>query len=91
MRGFVRGSKVAAIFLIAVTVNLGWAGSPARADDRGWTRLFGTLAEDTAQGVSIDGRDVYAYGRTGGVLPGQTSAGGQDVYLRKFDREGNHV
>lgn len=89
MRGFVRRSRVVAVFLIAVTVGLGWASLPARADEEGWTTQFGSPLNDAAVGLSAHGNALYAYGRVGGVLPGETSAGGQDLYLRKFDTRGN--
>jgi len=38
----------------------------------------------------VDGRDnVYLAGSTDGALPLQTSAGGRDAYVRKFDSAGN--
>jgi len=55
-----------------------------------WTRQFGTAALELANGVVVDGRDnVYVAGSTDGALPLQTSAGGRDAYVQKFDSAGN--
>jgi autotransporter-associated beta strand protein len=56
-----------------------------------WTRQFGTSNADLAFGVAADGSGVYVAGDTFGALPGQTSAGGFDAYVRKYDASGNEV
>ncbi len=56
-----------------------------------WTRQFGTDAYDEAAAVIADGSGVYAAGHTQGVLSGETSAGAQDVFLRKYDADGTEV
>jgi hypothetical protein len=57
-----------------------------------WTRQFGTSGLDQASGVAVDGAGkVYVVGTTAGVLPGQTSAGGFDAFVRKYDAAGNVV
>jgi hypothetical protein len=54
-----------------------------------WTRQFGTPAKDWARGVAVDGvGDLYVVGETYGTLPGQTSSGGIDAYVVKFDGAG---
>jgi hypothetical protein len=50
---------------------------------------FGTAAWDSAAGVSWDGSDLYVCGSTGGTLPGETSLGRDDAFVRKFDDAGN--
>lgn len=55
-----------------------------------WTRQFGTSDSDSAY-VSADDSGVYVAGSTGGSLPGQSSAGASDVFLRKYDFDGNEV
>jgi len=54
---------------------------------------FGTLESDFASGVAIDGAgNVYVVGDIQqGALPGQTSLGDVDAYLRKYDRQGNEI
>ncbi|MGH2829382.1 MAG: SBBP repeat-containing protein, partial [Actinomycetota bacterium] len=57
-----------------------------------WTRQFGTASSDYASGVAADGSgNVYVAGTTGDTLPGQTSSGDYDVYLRRYDASGNGV
>ncbi len=54
-----------------------------------WVRQLGTSAEDLAHGVAADsGGNVYVAGVTGGALQGNASAGGQDVFLAKYDSSG---
>ena len=55
-----------------------------------WTRQWGTTADDTANGSAVDASsgDVYVVGTTTGTLSGQTSLGGQDVFLMKYDNAG---
>jgi hypothetical protein len=55
-------------------------------------RQFGTAAEDTARRVAVDGtRSVYMAGHTAGAMPGQSSAGGNDAFVRKYDAGLNAV
>jgi protein involved in ribonucleotide reduction len=55
-----------------------------------WTRQFGTTSEDVALGVAVDSSgNAYVVGRTWGSLPGQTSSGRIDVFVRKYDTSGN--
>jgi hypothetical protein len=56
-----------------------------------WTRQFGTRNFDYALGISVDGSGVYVAGYTFGTLPGQTSQGGEDAFVRKYDADGNEV
>jgi hypothetical protein len=66
-----------------------------------WTRQFGSMAapdlnngfgSEKAESLATDQQgNIYVTGRTSGFFPGQTSAGNDDVYLRKFDPAGNEV
>ena len=63
-----------------------------------WTRQFGTPRQPGAQGedhasdVAVDGAgNVYVVGFTFGSLPGQANLGEDDVYLRKYDGDGNEL
>ena len=54
-----------------------------------WTRQFGTADIDFAYDVTIDGSgQVYVVGATSGTLPGQTSYGFIDAFVRKYDPNG---
>jgi hypothetical protein len=57
-----------------------------------WTRQFGTSDVDSAAGVAVDSAgNFYIAGDTAGALPGQTSAGSYDAFLRRYDPNGTEV
>jgi uncharacterized protein (TIGR03437 family) len=56
-----------------------------------WTRQFGSAADDVAQGIAANASGVYVGGSTNGALPGQTSAGNQDAFWRRYDASGSEV
>ena len=56
-----------------------------------WTHQFGTLAQEVALAVAAHPDGVYVVGWTNGALPGQASGGGQDAFIRKYDRYGNEM
>jgi uncharacterized protein (UPF0548 family) len=56
-----------------------------------WTRQFGTSATDHGYGVSADGSGVYVTGSTDDTLPGQSSVGGTDAFVARYDAAGNLV
>ena len=56
-----------------------------------WTRQFGTSSIDNGFGVAVNSSGVYVVGYTEGTLPGQTSAGGTDAFIRKYDSAGNEL
>jgi hypothetical protein len=57
-----------------------------------WTRQLGTTVNDSALGVAIDSNNnVYITGSTAGSLDGNTSAGGDDIFLVKYDSSGTKV
>jgi hypothetical protein len=54
-----------------------------------WARQFGSADWDLATGVATDSAgNVYLAGYTWAALPGQTSAGGFDVFVCKYDQAG---
>jgi hypothetical protein len=58
--------------------------------DEEWTRQFGTSETDFALGVSADSSGgVYVVGNTEAELPGQTSEGESDAYIRKYNSDGD--
>jgi chitodextrinase len=55
----------------------------------GGTVLMGTTAGDRGHGVALDtSGNIYVAGRTAGNLDGESNAGGDDVFLVKFDSSG---
>lgn len=56
-----------------------------------WTQQPGTAADDWVGSVAANGSAVYVSGGTGGSLPGQTSSGGYDAFLRKYSPGGGEV
>ncbi len=56
-----------------------------------WTDQFGTTGYDKGWGVAVDATGVYVTGTTGGVLPDQTGAGSDDVFVRRYDTDGTEV
>lgn len=57
-----------------------------------WTRQFGSTANDVATGVATDSSgNSFIVGYLDRALPGQTSLGGPDAFIRKFDASGNEL
>jgi hypothetical protein len=58
-----------------------------------WTRQFGSSSGvDIADGVAVDGNGcALVVGDASGTLPGQTSSGSCDAFIRKYDGEGNEL
>ena len=55
-----------------------------------WTKQLGTSSIDTANGVATDSSaNVYVTGYTTGGLDGNSSAGDKDLFLVKYDSDGN--
>jgi hypothetical protein len=56
-----------------------------------WTRQLGSVGDEYAHGIAIDQNgDIFVVGRTTGVLIG-ASAGDEDYFLARYDRDGNLV
>ncbi|MGH9034347.1 MAG: SBBP repeat-containing protein, partial [Acidimicrobiia bacterium] len=59
------------------------------AGREGWTRQFGSAADDFGVAVAVDAQgDAVVAGSADRALPGQTWAGGSDAFLRSFDTAG---
>ncbi len=54
-----------------------------------WTRQFGSNGSDSASSVVAKGNSVYMAGTTEGALPGKTSLGDRDAFMRVYDSNGN--
>ena len=74
-------------FFVALLLFVGWMNlytASAWAQQLEWTRQFGSASSDQTFGFSVDASGVYVTGLTAGTLPGQTSAGGTDAFVRKL-------
>jgi len=57
-----------------------------------WTRQFGTFYEDYGRSIVIDGSDnIFITGYTYGFFEGNEHADESDVFLAKFDNDGNKL
>ena len=81
-----------------VTTEPGFAGDTdalvAKYDLDGnlvWVRQFGTDGVDALESVVVAAGGVYIAGMTEGTLPGQVSAGGEDIVVGKYDLDGDEV
>jgi hypothetical protein len=54
-----------------------------------WRREFGTKEDDYAQALAGDLNGIYVVGNTWGSLTGQTSTRSENVFVRKYDTNGN--
>jgi hypothetical protein len=58
----------------------------------GWTRQDGTAVSDAAYAVAVDpSGDITIAGITAGDLAGSGNAGGNDLFVAKYDSAGNQV
>ena len=54
-----------------------------------WTQQLGTSAKDVSQGVTVDSsNNIYVTGWTKGGLDNNTSSGGYDIFLVKYNSSG---
>jgi Tfp pilus assembly protein PilZ len=62
------------------------------AGNKIWTRQAGTSNADMGSGVAVDSSgNIYVTGYTTGGLDRNTHAGKEDIFLIKFDRDGNKI
>ena len=55
----------------------------------GWINQFGSSSVDRGEGIAMDSQgNAYVVGTVGGNLPGQSSQGSRDAFLRKYGPEG---
>ena len=58
--------------------------------DKKWTKMLGSDQSEYSRGVAIDSNNnVYITGYTDGNLDGNTNAGSYDVFLTKYDSDGD--
>src|SRR5438876_55762 len=78
--------------LVTIVVMLVLPVQPATAQALQWTRQFGTAGFDRAQGVAADATgNVYVAGDINATFAGQTAAGNDDAFLRKYDPDGTEL
>ncbi len=67
----------------------------AKYDSEGnqiWIRQFGTSRTDTGRSIATDeSGNLFITGNTMGTFPGETSSGYEDVFVAKYDSEGNQI
>jgi hypothetical protein len=55
-----------------------------------WTKLRGSIGDESAYSIAIDGSDVYVAGTAGNSFDGQTFLGGpSDAFVVKYDTSGS--
>ena len=61
-------------------------GVGKRNGEKQWTKQLGTSDYDYGNGVTTDSSgNIYVTGKTGGGLDGNTSSGGNDIILVKYN------
>jgi hypothetical protein len=63
----------------------------AMAQTTTWVQQFGSAEYEEVWGSLVVDQTLYVSGWTGGTLPGQTSAGGDDGFVRAYDLDGNEL
>ena len=56
-----------------------------------WARQFGSSVATAAFAVAADTSGVYVAGQTDGALPGASSSGGTDAFVRQYDPSGHAI
>jgi len=73
----------------------GMDGFVAKFDANGqliWSEQIGSSSNDAAFGVVVDSdNNIYVQGTTDGNLHGETNSGQTDVFVAKFDPNGNRI
>ncbi len=58
--------------------------------DRLWDKALSSPEEDSSQDIAVDSNgNCYITGGTGGNLDGNTNAGSGDIFITKYDTNGN--
>src|SRR5438093_1428893 len=53
-----------------------------------WSRQLGSSGSDSGSGIAVDASGIYVAGAVAGALPGQTSAGSSDAFVRRYNSSG---
>lgn len=60
--------------------------------DVAWKKQFGSTGTETAELIVLDGQgNIFVAGYTDGALDGQTNSGNTDMFLLKYDTNGNRL
>ena len=54
-----------------------------------WTKLLGSSNDDESWGITANDGSIYITGATEGNLNGKANNGGFDVFISKFNSDGN--
>ncbi|MDP9185239.1 MAG: hypothetical protein M3O29_06190, partial [Actinomycetota bacterium] len=85
-------SFVALALLVGGTVALTAAPTQASGSSVAWVDQFGSRASESGTwGLDVFGNEVFTGGRTFGSLPGETSLGDADAWIRRTDARGTAV
>jgi hypothetical protein len=79
-------------WLVGAILAFTLAPTQASARSVAWVDQFGSRASESGTwGLDVFGNDVFTGGRTFGSLPGQTSLGDADAWIRRTDARGSAV
>jgi hypothetical protein len=80
---------VSLILIVAVAPALSPASASADTPSVAWVDQFGSSkSENGTWGLDVFDNEVFTGGHTSGVLPGQTSAGSSDAWIRSTNEHG---
>jgi hypothetical protein len=80
---------ILSIFLLFSFTFISCKSSTDNTTTSPWTKQLGTSSNDGGSGVTTDSSDnIYVTGYTYGDLDGNTSSGGQDIILVKYNSSG---
>ena len=88
MSGKISLNGLIAVLMLAISVTITCAAPP----EVEWTRQLGSSEGDYAEGVFADSTgNAYITGLTRGSLDGNPNAGELDIFLAKYDTNGNKL
>ena len=78
------------ILFLVFTLMIAFGQRVHAQEEYDWNRLLGTLGGDGGFGIAVDASgNSYISGYTGGNLNGYMNAGQYDIFVAKYDPEGN--
>ena len=67
----------------------GFVAKYSKDGNKQWIKQFGTNRYDIVNGVTTIGTDIYVVGSTYGTFANEISKGSYDIFIAKFDKDGN--